>query len=237
MPTPHQKPAKEKNFRAKLAGLNSLNRNYMAYMNAKDPRLGAIQSYMMASINYEKATESLEEALANLAPALDAFADTVASVYGGLTTYDGFSPVDPDIDSLESRLSDLENLDLSSLSTEEAENVQDEIGAINSALSSQEATTLGGLQQQAQTAQEQIDQLADQVTDEALTEALLSAANENRVAEYGTEDYVDAEMLGWAKDLLGVDDAYGKMDQMREALDAEEETAGAEAPTTEETDS
>ena len=237
VPTPHAKPAKEKNFRAKLAGLNSLNRNYHAYMNSQDPRLDAIRSYMMASIDYERAAETLAEALANLAPAQDAFAETVASLYGGLTTYDGFSPTDPDIDSLNTRLGELETLDPSTLTTEGANNVQNEIDAINSALSSDEATTLGGLQNDVDNAQDTVDGLADQVSDEALTEALLAAANENRVNEYGTDNYVDSDMLDWAKNLLGVDDAYGKIDQMREALDAEAETAGAEAPATEETDS
>ena len=93
------------------------------------------------------------------------------------------------------------------------------------------------MQDQADNAQERIDLLADQVIDEALAEALLAAANENRVNEYGAENYVDDEMLNWAKDLLGVDDAVGKIDQMREALEAEQETAGAIVPATDETDS
>lgn len=237
VPTPGIKPVKEKNFHAKLAGLNSLNRNYMAYINSSDPRLEAIRSYMMASIDTEKAQESLAQALASLGPAQDAFISAVTTAYGGVTTYDGFAPVDPDIESLESRLNELQNLDLTLLTTEQAGYVQNEIDAINAALSSEEAGTLSALQDQADNAQERIDLLADQVTDEALAEALLAAANENRVNEYGAENYVDDEMLNWAKDLLGVDDAVGKIDQMREALEAEQETAGAIVPATDETDS
>jgi hypothetical protein len=54
--------------------------------------------------------------------------------------------------------------------------------------------------------------------DEALKAALLDAANENRVAEFG-DDYVDDEMMDWAKDLLGVGDAVGKIDEVRETLE------------------
>jgi hypothetical protein len=50
--------------------------------------------------------------------------------------------------------------------------------------------------------------------DEALKVALLDAANDNRVAEYG-DDY----MMGWAKDLLGVGDAFGKIGEVRETLE------------------
>jgi hypothetical protein len=48
--------------------------------------------------------------------------------------------------------------------------------------------------------------------DEALKVALLDAANDNRVAEHG-DDYIDQEMMDWAKDLLGVGDAFGKIDE------------------------
>lgn len=58
------------------------------------------------------------------------------------------------------------------------------------------------------------------ITDEALTEALLSAANPNRVAEYGPENYVDDRTLDWAKDMLGVGDRCGKIDQVAVELNA-----------------
>ena len=43
-------------------------------------------------------------------------------------------------------------------------------------------------------------------------------ANENRVREYG-DDYVDEEMLDWAKQVLGVGDYDGKIDEIREATE------------------
>lgn len=38
---------------AKLAGLNSLNRNYSAYLNSSDPRMAAIRDYAVAYATYE----------------------------------------------------------------------------------------------------------------------------------------------------------------------------------------
>lgn len=228
VPVPSAKPGKEKNFNAKLAGLNSLNRNYHAYMNAQDPRMAAIRSFVMASADYDIAAASLDEALENLGLAEDAFASSVASLYDGLTTYDGFSLTEPDLTSLESRLTDLEKLETTELSEDEANAVQAEIDALNAALSGDEAASLRDVQDSVDDAQKSVDELADQVTDEALKEALLDAANKNRVEEYGVENYVDEEMLDWAKDVLGVDDAYGKIDQVREALESEEAASAAD---------
>ncbi|SEH87562.1 hypothetical protein SAMN05216228_1010193 [Rhizobium tibeticum] len=43
---------KEKNISAQLAGLNSLRRNYTAYMHTSDPRMTAIAAYAMAYAQY-----------------------------------------------------------------------------------------------------------------------------------------------------------------------------------------
>jgi hypothetical protein len=101
----------DKNLHARLAGLNSLNRNYHAYLNSQSPRFSAIFDYVRDS------------------------ADGV---------------LDPD--------------------------------------------------------------------DEALRQALLDAANENRVAQYG-DDYINDDVMDWAKDVLGVGEAVGKIDQVRDALE------------------
>lgn len=235
VPVPSAKPVKEKNFNAKLAGLNSLNRNYHAYMNAQDPRMAAIRSYVLASIDYEDATATLDEALSKLGLAEENFANSVASLYDGLTTYDGFSLAEPDVASLESRLTDLENLDTTEMSEDEVAAIQAEIDAINDALSSTEADSLQAMKDNVDDAQKSVDELADQVTDESLKEALLDAANKNRVEEYGVENYVDEEMLDWAKDLLGVDDSYGKIDQVREAIESEEAASAADGAESEDT--
>jgi hypothetical protein len=56
--------------------------------------------------------------------------------------------------------------------------------------------------------------------DVALKDALLDAANENRVAQYGEDDYLNDDVMDWSKDVLGVgDDADGKIDEVRETLE------------------
>ncbi|THV20921.1 hypothetical protein [Peteryoungia ipomoeae] len=49
---PREKP-KTRPIQAKLAGLNSLNRNYHAYLNSSDPRMAAIRDYAVAYATYE----------------------------------------------------------------------------------------------------------------------------------------------------------------------------------------
>lgn len=51
---PLEKP-KIRPLEAKLAGLNSLNRNYRAYLNSSDPRMAAIRDYAVAYATYELA--------------------------------------------------------------------------------------------------------------------------------------------------------------------------------------
>lgn len=52
---PKMKPAVGP-LRAELAGLNSLNRNYRAYLNSSDPRMSAIRNYVTAYATYELAS-------------------------------------------------------------------------------------------------------------------------------------------------------------------------------------
>lgn len=49
---PLEKP-KNWQIEAKLAGLNSLNRNYRAYLNSSDPRMAAVRDYAVAYATYE----------------------------------------------------------------------------------------------------------------------------------------------------------------------------------------
>lgn len=51
---PLEKP-KTRPIEAKLAGLNSLNRNYRAYLNSSDPRMASIRDYAVAYATYELA--------------------------------------------------------------------------------------------------------------------------------------------------------------------------------------
>ncbi|HVK91159.1 MAG TPA: hypothetical protein VM468_07105 [Mycoplana sp.] len=137
------KPAsKEPTLSAKLGGLNSLNRNYHAYMNSNSPRMAAVRAYVTAYAAFE-----LENGV-------------------------GAVPTDPAL------------------------------------------------------------------SDEALSAALLAAANKNiNTAQPGEEAVVDPEVMAWAKDVLGVGPAVGKIDQVRDELAARQPTdVVVEQPTEPETE-
>lgn len=112
---------------AKLGRLNSLNRNYHAFLNANDPHMAAIRAYVVAYAQFE----------------LDNGADAL--------------PADPAL------------------------------------------------------------------SDDALSAALLSAANKNitTTQEPGSLETVDPDVLEWAKDVLGVGPAVGKIDQVRDGMASE----------------
>jgi hypothetical protein len=206
--------AKPKNFNAKLAGLNSLKRNYHAYLNSQSPRMAAIRDFVMASAEFDLAREDVAEATAALAEAQADFAAAVNAA--GLTPYDGAVGVydDPTVDSLEARLADLTAAD----ETVDDPALDAEIAAVEGLLGSAEATAVADAETSLDEAELAAETAAVGTDDEALRAALLDAANDNRVAEYG-DDYVDQEMMDWAKDLLGVGDAYGKIDEVRETLE------------------
>ncbi|MHB0954265.1 MAG: hypothetical protein ACYC10_20405 [Allorhizobium sp.] len=113
---------------AKLGGLNSLNRNYHAYLNSNDPRMAAIRDYVVAYAQFE----------------LDNGIDAI--------------PTDPAL------------------------------------------------------------------SDEALSAALLSAANKDISSVQQPDDMVvaDPEVVAWAKDVLGVGPAVGKIDQVRDVMATEQ---------------
>ena len=84
-------------------------------------------------------------------------------------------------------------------------------------LSGAEATSVTDAQASLDEARSLADATMAGTDETALREALLSMANENRVAEYG-DDYLDTETMDWAKAVLGVDDAFGKIDEVKDAL-------------------
>ena len=93
-----------------------------------------------------------------------------------------------------------------------------EVDALESLLDSSEAHTLTDAEVAAAAAQAEADEAALGTDDAALKAALLDAANKNRVEQYG-DDYVDDEMMNWAKDVLGVGDDFGKIDEVRESME------------------
>lgn len=206
---------KPKNFNAKLGALNSLKRNYQAYIHSKSPRFAPVAAFVMASAKHELAVEAVTAGELGLAKAQEDFAAAVAS--GQLTAYDGAVDAynDPTVESLGARLDALK-------ATTEDDPALDaerlaEIAAIEGVLAGTEAKSVTD----AQTSLDEARNLADATiagTDEtALREALLSMANANRVAQYG-DDYLDAQTMDWAKTVLGVDEAVGKIDQVKATL-------------------
>lgn len=213
---PEAKPIKEKNFRAKLAGLNSLNRNYHAYLNSQAPRMASIQAFVMASAQLDIAAEELAAANSTVATAQVDFDSLLSNTE--ITPYDEAVGIydDPTLKELEDRL---EHLNSVTPAPEDEEALEAEATALEGLLESPEAMALADAEQAAADAQLAADKAALGTDDEALRQALLDAANENRVAQYG-EDYVDDEMMDWAKDVLGVGDDFGKIDEVRESLEA-----------------
>ena len=212
VPLPGIKP---KNFNAKLAGLNSLKRNYHAYLNSNSPRMAAISAFVMASAEFDLAQEKVTVARADLADAEADFADAVHAA--GLTPYDGALGVydNPTVESLTDRLNDLKE---ATVAAEDLADWEAEVAAVEGLLDSAQADAVADADTSLDEAERVAEAAAIGTDDEALKAALLDAANRNRVAEYG-DDYVDQDMMDWAKDLLGVGDAYGKIDQVRETLE------------------
>jgi hypothetical protein len=200
-PVPAAKPKEEK-LNARLAGLNSLKRNYHAYLNSQDPRMASIRAFVLASANLDIANEKLTAAEA-------AFAARVTAAE--LEPYDDAVGVydDPTLAELQDRLDQLEN---ATVAPEDLDAWQAEKAALESLLDSAEADALAQAEDRAELASVGTD-------DEALRQALLDAANRNRIAQYGEENYVNDDVMDWAKDVLGVGEDFGKIDEVRETLD------------------
>jgi hypothetical protein len=206
VPVPVAKP-KEKKLNARLAGLNSLKRNYHAYLNSQAPRMASIRAFVLASANLDIANEDLADARAKFDAALDE-EDIVA--FDGSTIYAD----DPTLDQLQDRL-DLLN-DTTVVDPVEAAELEAERQALQSLLDSQAADDLAAAEDKAELAAVGTD-------DESLRQALLDGANRNRVAQYGEDDYVNDEMMDWAKNVLGVGDEVGKIDEVRETLEIDQQ--------------
>ncbi|WP_280824116.1 hypothetical protein [Pseudaminobacter soli (ex Li et al. 2025)] len=211
---------KEKNLHAKLGGLNSLKRNFNAFLNANDPKFAAIRSYVMASASYDLTEADLAKATAALAAANASFDASI----GAIQPQDDFSYT-PDLTTtdLEARLGSLKAIDPSTLDADAAAALAAEIDALDSALG--KAAAVNEAEKQVADLEAKQAEQKEAITDEALTAALQAGANPNRV--------VDQEMVDWAKDVLGVGETYGKIDQVREALQTQtveptEQTNGAE---------
>ncbi len=77
---------KAKNFHAKLGRLNSLNRNYHAYLNTQSPHFASLAAFVRASAELDLAQADLTAARDRLAAAEDDLGALVSS--SGITAYD-----------------------------------------------------------------------------------------------------------------------------------------------------
>jgi hypothetical protein len=207
------KVAKTKNLKAQVAGLNSLNRNINGLMNSSDPRMAGIRDFIAAGAASQAAAANLAQANLDLTAAMGAY-NTYAAGFA-LTTYeDGLAYTDLSLGTLQTRATTLQGIvdaDATNLAAAA------ELTALNAAiLSISTSTELAALT----TAQGAVAQYTADValyggmiTDEALKAALLAAANDNRVAEAGTDVYLTPEIMAWAQ---------GKIDVLTEAYVAQQ---------------
>jgi len=221
-PVPQVSP--KRNLHAQLGGLNSLKRNINGMMNSSDPRMEGIREYILASAESEQAQLQAELAEAATADAGAALGDYLSQLLID-NGYEGSSLAD-----LENRLAELEGAPL--LDTDEGfEEWQAEVDKLTATLELLATDeTLQGLQSDlsdAELLQAEIEaaaaELGEASSDESLIAALLLAANDNRIAESG-DDYLTPELLEWARQVLGVGEYDGLID------DYAASTSGEEAP-------
>ena len=134
-----------------------------------------------------------------VAAAQDAFDDRLAAAQ--IEAIDDFDYQNATLGQLEERLDYLNGIG--------SPKAEAEAAALQSVLESPEAQDLAALE--------------EGTDDDALRQALLDGANRNRVAQYGEDDYVNDEMMDWAKALLGVGDEFGKIDEVRDTLQIDEQ--------------
>ena len=204
-----------KNFHAKLGRLNSLNRNYHAYLNTQSPHFASLSAFVRASAEFDLAQGDLTAARDRLAAAEEGLGALVAN--SGITAYDDAEGIydDPTLADLQDRLDHLDSLTVAP-ADEEAFNAERD--ALRSILGSAEAAEVTDAETVVGDAEAAATVASIGTGDEALKQALLDAANNNRVAQYG-DDYIDLDVMDWAKQVLGVGDAFGKIDEVREALE------------------
>jgi hypothetical protein len=93
--------------------------------------------------------------------------------------------------------------------------IQDEIDQLTAAIAkiqtSDQLAALTSANDAVTTLEAKVQEGQAATTDDALTKALLEAANKNRVSQSG-DTYIDAAVLEWAKQKLGVGDNTGLID-------------------------
>lgn len=185
-------PSKEKKLHAKLGRLNSLKRNVNAYLNSKSPRFAAVQAFVMASAQYDLALDAVEKAKAAVADAQTQL-DTLNAELDALT---GLTPGE-----------------IAAMTPEEQAALSDRIAELEAAVAAQE-TAVADAEAAVADAEAKADLAAVGTDDAALEAALLEMSN--KPSADGT---IDPEVLDWSKEVLGVGEAVGRIDEVRETLE------------------
>jgi|GEM_PF-4394525 len=212
--TPQPHPLTQaKNLDAKLGNLVSLERDYHAYLNSDDPNLAAIQAYIGATLHYERVAGGLTRLEEELAAARA----LVAGPLGGVTAHDGYSYADPASDKFEARLAALDAVDVSALPVEQGRLLQTERLTLKTVLESDDFTVFKTAETAYLDSEEVLATLQGEISDETLAQALIAMADQDLLEEYG-DAYIDAAMLDWAKQVLGVGNYDGKIDEIRNEM-------------------
>ncbi|RWH69468.1 MAG: hypothetical protein EOQ86_30195 [Mesorhizobium sp.] len=153
--------SKEKNIRAKLGRLNSLQRNVNAYMNSKSKKFAAAQAFAVASANAQNAQAAADKAAAAV---VDAQAQLDA-LNAQLDTLNGLTPDQ-----------------IAAMTPEEQAALPGQIADLEAQVAAQE-TTVSDAEAAAAAAQTAADQAAVGTDDASLDAALADMANKPVDAE------------------------------------------------------
>jgi chromosome segregation ATPase len=184
---------KQKNLHARLGSLNSLKRNVNAYLNSKSAKFAEVQAYVLASAQHDLLVEAVDKA-----------SETLAEEQGKLTDLQG------ELD----RLNTMTQAEIDALSPEDQAAREARITELGTAIPAQQ-TVVDGATTALGDAQAAEAEGAIGTDDATLEAALLDMSNKQDTAP------IDPEVLDWAKTVLGVGDAEGKIDQVRATLEPE----------------
>ncbi|MBO0346183.1 hypothetical protein J0X15_13200 [Roseibium sp. CAU 1637] len=196
------------------AEYSKLDQSYRVYMTSEDPGLEKVQAYIEASIAQDEARENFVKADADVQSAVGAFRTRLSKV----RSYDGTPYDDATLESAATRLSELKAIDKATISVTQAVYLDGEIVDLTAALDSPEAENLAEALSEytaAQAAASSTDATA--VSDATLKSAILSASSKPGSSVSDEDATVDEATLAWAKSLLGVGAAHGKIDEIKAA--------------------
>ena len=212
--TPQPSPLTQaKGLRSKLGNLVSLERDYQDYLDSDDPNLAAIQAYIGATLHYERVAGGLTRLEGELTAAREVLTEPLE----GISAHDGYAYKVAASEQLVARLAALDAVDISALPVEQGRLLETERLKLKTVLESEDFTAFKTAETAYLDSQVVLATLRGEISDETLSEALIAMADQDLVEEYG-DAYVDAAMLDWVKQVLGVGAYDGKIDEIRHEM-------------------